>query len=275
MRQTRPVDSYLFITLGAGLGVVSAAMVITAFAAKALNRVAVVDITWPLGFVAIAWVSALIGQASGEGDDIRRWILVALVTLWGGRLAWHIRRRAIGHGEDPRYESMLGGTLDQVGLPEAIKRVFIIQGSAMWFISIPVMVGAISDVDWWPVVIVGIVVWLIGVVFEAVGDAQLAAYKEIPKEERPVVMDRGLWRYTRHPNYFGDASVWWGLWLVGALASGWLPGLLTILSPLVMTFFLVFGTGAKLLEKTMMKREGYPEYAERTSFFFPLPPKKK
>ena len=274
MVQTRGVDSLLVSTLGAGLATVVIAMVITAVAAKAAHRVAVVDVTWALGFVAIAWVSAIIGQVSDEGDVPRRWLIVALVTLWGGRLSWHIRRRAVGHGEDPRYEAMLGGTLDQVGLGVVTKRVFLVQGAAMWFISIPVMVGAVSDVAWWPIVFVGIAVWLLGVTFETVGDAQLAAYKEIPRAERPTVMDQGLWRYTRHPNYFGDASVWWGLWLIGGMASGWLPGLLTILSPLAMTFFLVFATGAKLLEKTMMKREGYSEYAERTSFFLPLPPRK-
>ena len=86
-------------------------------------------------------------------------------------------------------------------------------------------------------------------------------------------MDRGLWRWTRHPNYFGDACVWWGLWLAGGLASGWLPGLLTVVAPVAMTYFLVFATGARLLESEMMKRPGYPEYAARTSMFVPLPPR--
>ena len=113
-------------------------------------------------------------------------------------------------------------------------------------------------------------VWLVGVVFESVGDAQLAAYKRDP--DRGPVMDRGLWRYTRHPNYFGDACVWWGILLV--TASAW-PGVLTVLSPVAMTYFLVFATGARLLEETMMKRPGYPEYAARTSMFVPLPPKRR
>jgi steroid 5-alpha reductase family enzyme len=113
---------------------------------------------------------------------------------------------------------------------------------------------------------------VLGMVFETVGDAQLAAYKADP--DRPPVMDRGLWGWTRHPNYFGDACVWWGLWVTGALASGWLPGLLTVVAPLAMTYFLVFATGARLLERTMMKRPGYPEYAARTSMFFPRPPKR-
>ena len=105
-----------------------------------------------------------------------------------------------------------------------------------------------SSVDYLPVVWIGVALWVVGVVFESVGDAQLAAYKADP--DREPVMDRGLWGWTRHPNYFGDACVWWGLWLVGALASGWLPGLLTVVAPLAMTYFLVFATGARLLEKT-------------------------
>ncbi len=114
--------------------------------------------------------------------------------------------------------------------------------------------------------------WAVGLVFESVGDAQLAAYKKDP--DRPPVMDRGLWGWTRHPNYFGDACVWWGIWLVGGLAAGVLPAL-TVVSPVVMTYFLAFATGARLLERSMMKRPGYPEYAERTSMFFPLPPKRR
>ena len=117
---------------------------------------------------------------------------------------------------------------------------------------------------------VGVALYLLGLAFESVGDAQLSAYKQDP--ERSPVMDRGLWRFTRHPNYFGDFAVWWGIWLVGGLASGWLPAL-TFVAPALMTYFLVFASGAKLLERSMMKRPGYPEYAARTSMFFPLPPR--
>jgi steroid 5-alpha reductase family enzyme len=157
-------------------------------------------------------------------------------------------------------------------MARAVRKVFGIQGLAMWFVSLPVMVGVVLEVEWWPVVAVGIALWAIGLAFESVGDAQLAAYKKIPKGQRPPVLDRGLWRWTRHPNYFGDACVWWALWLVGGLASGWLPGLLTVAAPVAMTYFLVFATGARLLEQTMMQRPGYPEYAARTSMFVPRPP---
>ncbi len=247
-----------------GLALLAAAvlMTITAVIARRVGRIAVVDITWGLGFVAIALVSALVG----DGD--RRWLLLALVATWGLRLAWHIRRRAVGHGEDPRYAELIGDG----GFGVAIRKVFVVQGLALWFISLPVQVGASSSVASWPLVWVGLVVSVVGVVFETVGDAQLAAYKKDP--DRPRVMERGLWRYTRHPNYFGDACVWWGLWAAGGLASGWLPGLLTVLAPVAMTYFLVFATGARLLERTMMQREGYPAYAERTSMFVPLPPRR-
>jgi steroid 5-alpha reductase family enzyme len=152
-----------------------------------------------------------------------------------------------------------------------VRRVFLVQGLAIWFVSLPVQVAAVTGTRWSWLVWLGVALWALGLVFESVGDAQLAAYKKDP-ERRPV-MDRGLWGWTRHPNYFGDASVWWGIWVVGGLAGGLLPAL-TIVSPIVMTYFLVFATGARLLESSMMKRPGYPAYAERTSMFFPLPPKR-
>ena len=249
----------------------AATMTATALVGRRQHRVAVVDVAWGLGFVVIAVVAGLVGTALDDGDPMRRLLLVAMVTVWGLRLAWHIRGKLDGHGEDPRYEKLMGGTLDEVGMGRAVRKVFGVQGLAQWFVSVPVVVGVFLDVAWWPLVWVGVAVWAVGLFFEAVGDAQLAAYKRDP--ERGPVMDRGLWRWTRHPNYFGDACVWWGLWLAGGLASGWLPGLLTVVAPVAMTYFLVFATGARLLESEMMKRPGYPEYAARTSMFVPLPPR--
>lgn len=257
-------------TLLAAVLAASLAMVLAALAARAQGRVAVVDVAWGAGFVLVALVAAVVGELLGAGDAGRRWLLVGLVAVWGLRLAWHIRRRAVGHGEDPRYESMLGGSLAEVGMAVVVRRVFLVQGVAMALISAPVAVGVAFDVRWPAAVVAGVAVWVLGVVFESVGDAQLAAYKADP--DRPPVMDRGLWAWTRHPNYFGDACVWWGLWLTGAVASGWLPGLLTLVAPVAMTYFLLFATGARLLERSMMQREGYPEYAARTSMFLPLPP---
>ena len=252
----------MLTVLGSSVVLVVILMTVTALVAHRMGRVVVVDLVWGLGFVLVALLCALVGEGSV------RWVLLAMVGLWGLRLAWHVGRRLFATDkEDPRYAEMLEGK----PFSFAVKRVFAIQGVAMWFVSLPVQVAAGTGDGTIDVLLaLGIVAWVVGLVFESVGDAQLAAYKKDP--ERPRVMDRGLWRYTRHPNYFGDACAWWGVFLVAVAGTPW--ALLTVLSPAVMTYFLVLGTGAKLLEKTMMKRDGYPEYAARTSMFFPLPPKR-
>jgi steroid 5-alpha reductase family enzyme len=284
------VGDFLLVSATAAL-VVVLLMTAVLVVSRRTGRIVVVDTAWGLGFIAVALVSAVLGQVirdhrtylfagayTGEDDvtrafrhymhqaDLRSWGILVLVTIWGGRLALHIFRRSRGGGEDPRYEELMGR-----GGGGIVRKVLVPQGVAMWFVSIPVQMAAVVDGYIGIVAWLGVALWAVGLLFETVGDAQLSAYRREPKESRPPVMDRGLWRFTRHPNYFGDACVWWGIWLV--VADVW-PGVLTALSPLVMTFFLLFATGAKLLEKTMMQRPGYPEYAARTSMFFPLPPKR-
>ena len=269
------MDAYLLIlSLVVGLATVALGMAAAAIRAHQLGKVAVVDVAWGAGFVLVAVTTALFGTVIGEGTPWRTWLVVVLVAVWGLRLAWHVRSRAIGeHGgkEDPRYAEMLGGSLAEVGMATAVRRVFLVQGSVQWFVAVPVMVGAVLEATWWPAVVLGVAVWGVGFYFEAVGDRQLAAYKEQPKDQRPVVMDQGLWGLTRHPNYFGDAAMWWGLWLAAGLGSGWVAGLATVLCPAAMTFFIRNVTGAKLLEKSMMQRDGYPDYAARVPMFFPRP----
>ena len=238
-------------------------MGITAFAGRRAGRVSVVDTAWGVGFVLVASVAALVG----DGVPWRRLLLLALVGAWGLRLAWHMHRRNAGKGEDPRYAEMLGR---ERGNPTvvAIRKVYAVQALALWFVSLPIQVSAAAGAGNAAVAVVGVAVWLLGVTFEAVGDAQLSAFKANP-DNTGKVMDRGLWSWTRHPNYFGDASVWWGLWLVAA--SAW-PGVLTVLSPIVMTYFLAFATGAKMLERHLAQRPGYAAYQRRTSSFLPRPP---
>ncbi|WP_395690197.1 DUF1295 domain-containing protein [Nocardioides sp.] len=256
----------VLLVAGLSLAVAAGVMTLTAVAAVRAGRVSVVDVAWGLALVGVAVACAVL--AGGW----RPWLLVALVGVWGGRLSSHIFTRSRGHGEDPRYEAILGGSLAEVGTGVAVRKVFVVQGAAVWLVSLPLQAAALTDPEWawavWP----GLAVWVVGVVFETVGDAQLTAYKRDP--DRGPVMDRGLWAWTRHPNYFGDACVWWGIWLVGGLGSGWLPGLVTLAAPVAMTVFLVWVTGAALLERTMMRRPGYPEYAARTSMFVPLPPRR-
>ena len=262
-------------SLAAAVVAALAVMAATGVVARRQDRIAVVDVAWGFGFVLIALACAVVATAADAGDALRTWFLVAIVAVWGLRLSGHLYRRSSGHrDEDPRYLELLGGRVSEVGLGVVVRKVLAVQGLAMVFVALPVAVGVVRPVEWWPLVVVGGAVWLVGLVFEAVGDAQLAAYRARPRSARPPVLDTGLWAWTRHPNYFGDACVWWGVWLAGGLASGWVVGLATVIAPLAMTWSLSETTGAKLLEKTMMQRPGYRTYAARTPRFLPRPPRR-
>lgn len=256
-------------SLVGGLGVVIAFMGIGLAIAQHQGKLTVVDTMWGIGFVLVAAETALV-SSGGDGDPAMRWILLAMVAAWGLRLSWHLHRRNNGKAEDPRYQELAdvdGRSFAQV----ALMRVFLPQGIAMWLVATPIMVGANNeDVAWW-IVGLGLAVFTLGNLFESIGDAQLAAFKKDP-DNKGKLMDQGLWRYTRHPNYFGDACVWIGIWIVGA--GSW-AGLATVIGPIAMTVFLTKVTGAPLNEKGMRKsKPGYDEYVRRTSGFIPLPPKK-
>ena len=258
------MSNFLVVTAFSFLAVLLL-MVVTAVEGHRQGRVSVVDTAWGLGFVLVAVVSGVLG----DGEGWRRLALVVVVALWGLRLAWHMHRRNSGKGEDPRYAEMLSRESGNPTLV-AIRKVYGVQGLSVWFVSLPIQVSAASGRGVTAVAVVGLLLWLLGVSFESVGDKQLKDFKADPANKGKV-MDRGLWSWTRHPNYFGDSCVWWGIWLVAA--SAW-PGVLTVLSPVAMTYFLVFATGARLLEKHMGERPGYAQYRERTSYFLPRPPKK-
>jgi steroid 5-alpha reductase family enzyme len=236
--------------------------------ALVVGRYNIVDVVWGLSFVAIAATS--FGWSAGHGADTwRRVLVLVLVTIWGGRLAAYIGLRSIGKGEDPRYDAILGTAPNRA--VRALTMVFLLQGVLAWFISLPVQAAMYTRSGASALAIVGAAVWLVGLFFEAVGDAQMSAFRNDPAN-RGAVMDQGLWRYTRHPNYFGDATVWAGLWLVAA--EHWI-GALTIGSAALMVWFLMFKTGKPLLEKQLARsKPGYADYIRRTSGFVPLPPKR-
>ncbi|CAB4929964.1 MAG: DUF1295 domain-containing protein [Actinobacteria bacterium] len=241
---------------------------------RVVGRHSVVDVTWGLAFVVItlvAWALSL-GEGGAGGGDGRRTLVLALVALWGLRLAGHIYLRARTHtGEDPRYEAMLARATGNREV-YALTRVYLTQALSAWFISLPVQVAVFQRGGLGVLGVVGIAVWAVGLFFEAVGDAQLTRFRNDPAN-RGTVLDTGLWRYTRHPNYFGDACVWWGLSLI---AFAMWPGVPTVLSPVLMTYLLARGTGAALLEKDIGdRRPGYAEYVRSTSGFVPLPPRRR
>ena len=249
-----------------GASVVALAVVhsITFDIGRRIGRYNVVDVAWGVGFVAIAAVAAVLGH----GDPTRRWLLLALVAVWGLRLSWHIQGKTAGKGEDPRYQALLRNATPL----QVVRKVFVLQGFITWFVSLPLQLSAATGPTPKPltaVTVAGVAVWLVGVSFEAIGDWQLRVFKSDPAN-RGAVMDRGLWAWTRHPNYFGDAAVWWGLWLI--TVNNWLS-VATVVSPLVMTYFLVHVTGARLTEKLMAGRPGFGEYQQRTAYFFPRPPR--
>ncbi len=233
---------------------------------RRIGRYNVVDVVWGPGFVAVAAVAAVVG----DGSAPRRIVVLILTAIWGLRLSLHIGRRTAGHGEDPRYTDLL----DRHGHSAAvvITRVFLLQGVLQWIVSLPIQIsavpGPIRGFGWVPAV-AGVLLWATGLFFEAVGDRQLAVFKADPAN-RGRIMDRGLWSWTRHPNYFGDFCVWWGIWLIAAAV--W-PGVLTVVGPLVMSYLLIHGSGARLLETFMVDRPGYREYQERTAYFIPRVPR--
>ncbi len=238
---------------------------ITFAIALKVGRHSVIDVAWGLGFVAVA----LVGAVLFDGDPTTRAVVAVLVTAWGLRLAVHIGLRGRGHGEDPRYVKLLSRARGNRTL-YAIRTVYLPQGVALWFISLPVQFAQrepdpMTWISW-----LGVAVWAIGFAFEAVSDWQLVRFKADPAN-RGQVMNRGLWRYSRHPNYFGDAVVWWGLFLI---AAAHFPGCLTVLSPLLMTYTLTNVTGKPVMERQLGDRPGYAGYIRSTSGFIPLPPRK-
>ncbi len=228
--------------------------------------VSIVDIFWGLGFVLVAWSTCL----AVPEDGVRSWILTGLTTAWGLRLAGYLAWRNHGQPEDYRYRAMreaYGVRFRWVSL----WLVFGLQGGLMWTVAMPLQVGQSSAAAWSWLDAAGIVIWTTGLMFESVGDLQLARFKSDPAH-RGQVLDRGLWRYTRHPNYFGDFLVWWGLYLIAAAGGAWW----TVFSPALMTVLLLRVSGVTLLEKSLKSRTaGYEDYVRRTRPFFPWPPKRE
>ena len=248
-------------------GAVLAFMIVGWLISVVIKDASIVDILWGSGFVIVAWVAF----AVGDGYEARKWLITIMATLWGLRLSGYLAWRNIGKGEDYRYQAMRrhwGARFTVVSL----FTVFGLQGVLMYVVSMPLQVAQLSGTPGELTLLdyAGAAIFAVGLLFESIGDFQLARFKANP-ENKGKVMDRGLWRYTRHPNYFGDAVVWWGIFIV-ALAEPW--NVLVIFSPIVMTVLLTRVSGVAMLERTIGKRRpGYDEYIRRTSAFIPMPPK--
>jgi steroid 5-alpha reductase family enzyme len=227
----------------------------------------VADVAWGLGFALMTWTSFFLA-----GDSGTRGLLTGiLVSIWGLRLAWHIYSRNIGKVEDYRYLAWRKEWGKWFYL-RSYAQVYLLQGVFLFLIVSPVLLinkSAGTAFGWLDAL--GVLVWLAGFYFEAVGDAQLKRFIENP-ENKGKLMQSGLWAYTRHPNYFGEVTQWWGLWLIVlSVPGGWLG----IIGPITITFLILKVSGIPMLEKKMAENSEFESYKKRVSVFLPLPPRKK
>ncbi|NUM45139.1 MAG: DUF1295 domain-containing protein [Anaerolineales bacterium] len=241
------------------LGVILGLMTLLWLYSLKIKDSGIVDIFWGTGFVITAWFYLSVA----EGFAPRNLLLASLVTLWGLRLSLHIFRRNHGKPEDFRYRAWR----EEHGARWwwwSWVQVFALQGIILWIVSMPLLAGMMDGPAQWTFFDgLGLLLWLIGIIFEAGGDYQLARFKADPANKGKL-LTTGLWAYTRHPNYFGDSVVWWGHFCFALPGGAW-----TIFAPLLMTFLLMRVSGVAMLEKSMKIRPGYESYMRNTPAFFP------
>jgi len=246
--------------------------------ASQIRDASCIDAFWAFGMVIMASASWIqIGTPGGRAA-----LIFGLTAAWGLRLASHLYTRWRAEGEDSRYKKILGHAMEKNGWSwpkAALIMVFAMQGPLLFMACLPAQMGIIASAqeaetggDIGALAIIGAVAAIIGIAFETIGDAQLKSFKANP-DNAGKVMDKGLWRYTRHPNYFGDFMTWWGIWLVAAEA-GLLVAAVSIIGPIFLSFTLMKWSGAPMLERGIKKRRPeYAAYIERTPGFFPWIPK--
>lgn len=261
---------YEFLHVAAMNAVLVLAMMLALWALSVvIADSSIADIFWGLGFVIIVAFTWFVS----DGVDSRRTLVAALVAIWGIRLGAYIGWRNRG-GEDPRYARLRQHVESQGGnyAIHSLVHIYLLQGTFMWLVSLVLVFSMVIDtpatLGWlaW----LGAGTWLVGMYFETVADLQLSRFRADPDNDGKI-LDRGLWRYTRHPNYFGEACVWLGFFLI-AIENAW--GALTVVSLVTIYYALLGPSGKGLLERRMgKKRPGFEDYRRRTSGFFPLPPK--
>lgn len=254
---------WLFVIVGSVFAYVSVVFGV----AWRKQRLDIVDIAWSGAFILTALISWFFGS-----KGLPQNIVTLLVVVWGVRLGLYILKRLRRSGsEDPRYHDIRKKWRYNVAV-NAYVRIFLVQGLLALIISSSVVAVNLSSYSMPSIFTnVGLLVWIVGFLFELIGDAQLAKYLSNPKNKGKLMTD-GLWKYTRHPNYFGEAMQWWGIFIVAlGIPYGWI----TLVSPFLITFLLLFVSGIPLTEKRFQGRPGWSEYKKKTSMFLPLPPKQK
>lgn len=226
----------------------------------------VADIAWGLGFILMAWSSYFLFK----NYQLVSLIVNTLVTIWGLRLSLHILKRNAGKKEDFRYMEWRKqwGKLFYI---RSYLQVYLLQGFFLFLIVLPTLfINSVNNTTFNTFVLIGLIVWITGFLFESIGDKQLANFIKDPKNKGEI-MQSGLWKYTRHPNYFGEVTLWWGIFF---MTLGFSKGIYTIIGPLTITTLILFVSGIPLLEKKYIGNVKFEKYKKKTSVFFPLPPKK-
>jgi steroid 5-alpha reductase family enzyme len=227
----------------------------------------IVDVAWGMGFVLVA----LVTLDYAKGPVPRSYVVTALVCIWGARLAWHVWRRNRGRGEDFRY-ARWRRDWGRWFLLRSYLQIYMLQGILLLLIAYPILLVNRSRIPGLTLLDgAGALIWTVGFLFEVVGDRQLARFKRDPAH-RGRIMTEGLWAWTRHPNYFGESVMWWGIFLVALNVPG---GWAAVGSPLVITLLLTKVSGVPMLEKKYAGNEDFQDYARRTPAFFPRIPSKK
>lgn len=250
---------YLFLTAGA---VIFVSMFLLWLLSLTLRNSSIVDIFWGIGFIIIIWVAFVLAP---QGYLPRKQLVAVLVTVWGLRLALHIGIRNWRRAEDFRYAKWR----EENG-PRwwwfSFFQVFLLQGILMWILAAPLIASQTSGFPaiLTPLDFIGALLWGVGFLFEAIGDLQLMLFRA-DGSNRGKILTTGLWKYTRHPNYFGEAVLWWGYYVIALAAGFWW----TVFSPILMTYLLLKVSGVSMLERTMKNKPGYEEYMRKTSAFVP------
>ncbi len=247
-------------------GAAIAAVAVAAWLISVVRRdVSIVDSLWSLLFL----LALLVYLAASGTTGPRSWMITVMVAAWALRLSMYITVRNHGEPEDRRYQAIRRNNEPHFWF-KSLYIVFLLQGFLAWVVCLPALAAVSGQTPPGPLDFAGLALWLVGMYFEVVGDWQLARFRR-GKREAGAVLDTGLWRYTRHPNYFGEALLWWGVYLIALSAGAWW----TIFAPLLMTFLLLRVSGVALLEKDIAdRRPAYRDYIRRTNAFFPGRPRR-
>jgi steroid 5-alpha reductase family enzyme len=263
-----------WVPLVVGLAVAAVAIVVLMAVTLAVSlrsgNWSVIDTFWGLGFVVVAATSFIV--SAGHGDPSRRLVALVVPVVWGLRLAGYIHWRNHGKPEDPRYTALLRRRTGPL-IPFVVRTIFWAQGWVMWVVAVPITVAMMERQPVNAVTWVGVGLAVVGLFFETVGDLQLSRFRADPGNAGKI-MDRGLWAWTRHPNYFGDLCVMFAFWLIAC--GSWI-GVLTVFAPVLMTYTLIRKSGKRMLDRRLAKTRGeaYHAYAARTSGLIPRPPRKR